>query len=512
MATLYGGAQLFGLTFAPFALVDWLARVAPGALITLFIDSMVAVLQTFSVDDLSATAKLTEQAFGVATVAIFMTSIATAICRRPWRRRIPLATGSGFLVGAALAWVISRVGGQGGPAGAAWTIAIFTAWGAVVDWVRVRLSRSLETDGALPSAVRTSRIDRRRFLVTLGGASAVVTVMGAATGIAIGARRRTILAARAGDTWSATHDLPNAGAAVVPVAGTRPEFTSLDDHYRIDINTRPPRVDGETWRLRVHGLVRRPLELTLDDIRSRPATHQFVTLACISNPVAGSLIGTTRWSGVPLKHVIEEAQPESGASHVRLRSADGFDEVVALDLARMDDRVMLTYDWDGVPLQPEHGYPLRIYIPDRYGMKQPKWIEEIEVIHGWQPGYWVRRGWDREARMEATSVIDVVATDALQTSGRPDVTVPIGGIAHAGALGISRVEVRVDDEGWQAAELREPLSKTTWVIWRYDWPFSPGPHTFTVRCVDGAGRAQVEAPSPPAPDGATGLHDRRVEL
>ena len=296
MATLYGGAQLFGLTFAPFALVDWLARIAPGALITAFIDSMVAVLQAFSVDNLSATAKLIEQAFGVALLVALLTGIAAAVYLPPLHHKFPLASCSGFVVGAALAWVINQVGEMGARPGTVWTIAIFTAWGVVVDWLCIGLSRSLETDDSRPGVVRIAQIDRRRFLLTLGGASAVVTVMGAATGIVIGARRRTILAAGTGDTWSAANGLPNAGAAVAPVAGTRPEFTSLDDHYRIDINTIAPRVDGETWRLRVHGLVRRPLELTLDDVRRRPAIHQFITLACISNPVGGDLIGTTRWS------------------------------------------------------------------------------------------------------------------------------------------------------------------------------------------------------------------------
>ena len=84
--------------------------------------------------------------------------------------------------------------------------------------------------------------------------------------------------------------------------------------------------------------------------------------------------------------------------------------------------------------------------------------------------------------------------------------IPVGGIAHAGDRGISKVEVRVDQGAWTAAQLREPLSGLTWVIWRYDWPFVSGEHTFEVRCYEGNGVLQPTEPSSPHPDGATGIY------
>jgi hypothetical protein len=120
-------------------------------------------------------------------------------------------------------------------------------------------------------------------------------------------------------------------------------------------------------------------------------------------------------------------------------------------------------------------------------MKQPKWIEAIDVIDRWEPGYWVVRGWDRDGRMNATSVVDV-ATTALDASGRR--LVSVGGIAHAGARRISRVEVRLDDGEWRDARLRDPLSDTTWVIWRADLPTGAGDHIVTVRGVAGDGASQ----------------------
>src|SRR4051794_8684560 len=110
-------------------------------------------------------------------------------------------------------------------------------------------------------------------------------------------------------------------------------------------------------------------------------------------------------------------------------------------------------------------------------MKQPKWITAIEATDHWDEGYWVKRGWDREARVKATSVIDTVHA---HESGSGEKRLSIGGIAHAGARGISRVEVRMDEGPWLAAALREPLSPTTWVIWRWEVPFQPGDHAFAV--------------------------------
>jgi len=357
---------------------------------------------------------------------------------------------------------------------------------------------------------RIERLDRRSFLVRLGAATATITVAGAVVGSLADRRRRREIAT--GKRWSAEHPLPNSSAEVSPAPGTRPEYTPLEDHYRIDITTIPPVIDGETWRLKVGGLVERPLELTLEKIRDYEPLNQFVTLACISNPIAGSLIGTTRWTGVSMQRLLPDLRLAPTATHLKLSSADRFYEVVSLDAIRADPRVMLAYDWDGVPLTTKHGFPLRIYIPDLYGMKQPKWLVSIEATDQWEPGYWVKRGWDRIARMKATSVIDTVSVDMMLAQADSNTRIPIGGIAHAGARGISKVEVRVDDGPWREARLRAPLSETTWVVWRYDWPFQPGNHTFTVRCFDGGGVPQIVDVAPPHPSGASGLHAKSVML
>jgi DMSO/TMAO reductase YedYZ molybdopterin-dependent catalytic subunit len=278
-------------------------------------------------------------------------------------------------------------------------------------------------------------------------------------------------------------------------------LTPLEDHYRVDADTRAPVIDEHRWRLKVGGLVDDPQELTLDDLRREEPLHQFVTLSCISNPIGGDLISTTRWSGVSVQRLLRRFHLRPGATHLRITSADGFFEVVSLETIENDPRVMLTYAWDGVPLLMEHGFPLRIYIPDLYGMKQPKWIQAIEVIDRWEPGYWIVRGWDREGRMKATSVVDAVATGTSSPDASGQRRAFVGGIAHAGARRISRVEVRVDNGEWRDGQLRDPLSDTTWVVWRADLRLGAGDQTVTVRSFEGDGRPQ----SGP-------FHSKRVKL
>jgi hypothetical protein len=236
---------------------------------------------------------------------------------------------------------------------------------------------------------------------------------------------------------------------------------------------------------------------------------QFVTLSCISNVLGGPLIGTTLWTGFPFRHVLGEAGPLADARYIDIKSADDYHEEVELELANSDPRIILAYAWDGQPLTAKHGFPLRLYIPDRYGMKQPKWITSITLTAESNKGYWVTRGWDETAEVKTVSVIDTVATKSLVTRGG-QTYVPIGGIAHSGAKGISKVEVQIDDDPWVAAELRQPLSELTWVIWRYDWPFSVGTHHLAVRAYDGQGRLQkTEETVTPTPSGVTGLYEEQ---
>ena len=525
IALLYFGWTVIGLPFAPFDIFDWLTRVLPGRVIAFGIHTMVVVIRGLHLGPTATAAKAAEQAMGI--IGLFITGLVAGtilygvIRALSGRNAVGLGLAFGLALGVPVAFVSYHAGQTATTPPAAnvsWLVAIFLLWGLVIGRVWGRL---IPAGGAVAALVQqggevadsVERIDRRRFLVRLGGTTAAITVLGAVVGELAEARhRRMMLEARPEELWSSTHPLPNADAAVQPVPGTRPEFTPLERHYRIDINTIPPAINEEQWRLNISGLVEQPMALTLDDLRRYEPLHQFVTLACISKPVGGDLTGTTRWTGVSLQRLLPDLRLKPGASHLKIHAADEFFEVISLETIKADERVMLTYAWDGVPLLTKHGFPLRIYIPNLYGMKQPKWITAIEVMDHLEPGYWVVRGWNKLAEMKATSVIDVVGMDMnVIEAGQKKMIVPIGGIAHAGARGISKVELQVDKGPWEPAQLRAPLSGTSWVLWRYDWPFQHGNHTFRVRCFDGQGTAQIVTPSSPEPDGATGI-DGKTEM
>ncbi len=510
-----------GLPFIPFDAFDWVTRVLPGRLVIFGVETMSGALQAlgFNIKD---TAKTTEHMMAVAGFLVTGAVVGLvffAIVRATHRSQAWLyGIGAGLLFGLPiLAIVLTMNTSSTAPAAlvALWVLATFAAWGAALGWSVTKVGMGTATavvpeapEEARAEGARVVRVDRRRFLIQLGGATAAITLVGAGLGAVL--RTSEQQTGPTGDQPPVP--LPNADSSIEPVPGTRAEYTPVEDHYRIDINAVPPNIDGTSWRLKIFGLVSNPLTLSIDQIvADYEPVDQFVTLACVSNPVGGPLIGTTLWTGARFQDVLADAGVGDDAMYARVRSVDGFHETVALDLIRSEPRIMLAYNWNGAPLPRVHGYPLRMYIPDHYGMKQPRWIEEIELVDEYVDGYWVTRGWDREATMKATSVVDVVAVDRI-VERNGSLVVPVGGIAHAGARGISRVEIQVDDGDWQNATLRPALSDTTWVIWRYEWPFQAGKHVFRVRCTDGEGNPQITEPQGTFPSGATGIHSSSARL
>jgi DMSO/TMAO reductase YedYZ molybdopterin-dependent catalytic subunit len=510
LALFYLAHQVIGTLFLPFGVFDWLARVLPGGIIGFGINLMVSIIVALNLGDTSRTAKMAENAMAI--IILLLIGIVSGgvwfiyLNRRGRKPTLLEGTLLGALVGLVLSILALSVSNDGnGVVSFIWIVVAFGGWGAALTWVYNDL---LPRQQPAPSV---EVIDRRQFLIRLGGAAAAITVLGAGVGaLASGDDPSGEAAIPDLVYWSDKHTLPNANDPVVPAPGTRPEFTPVSQHYRIDINSLPPVLNESDYKLKITGLVDNPMELTLQDIRTKyPSIDQFVTLSCISNPVGGDLISTQRWTGVSLKHILDDAKPNVTAIALHIKAADGFEEWVSRSQVNTDERVMLCYAWDDQPLPTGHGFPLRIYIPDRYGMKQPKWITEIELTKSEEEGYWVVRGWDPAARVRATAVIDSVAVDKVfEQDGKK--YVPVGGIAFAGARGISKVEVKVDEGDWQEAKLRTPISDTTWTIWRYDWLFEAGNHTFTVRCVDGSGTPQIEEVRGEAPSGATGLDSKSV--
>ena len=280
------------------------------------------------------------------------------------------------------------------------------------------------------------------------------------------------------------------------------------EFYRIDTALVVPQVPKDSWRLRVHGMVERELEITFADLLERDMIERYITLSCVSNPVGGDLIGNAKWQGVLMKDVLDEAGVLPGATQVVSRSIDGW-SCGSPTSAITDGRdAMLAIAMNGEPLPPEHGYPVRLVVPGLYGyVSATKWVTEIELTR-WEDfdGFWIPRGWAKEGPVKTLARIDRPRR-GFKYDPPADGTFDLGGLAWAVHRGISKVEVSIDDGAWVECELAGVPSDDTWRQWRYRWTAAvPGVHDVRVRAYDGAGVVQSEVPADVAPDGAQGYH------
>jgi DMSO/TMAO reductase YedYZ molybdopterin-dependent catalytic subunit len=348
---------------------------------------------------------------------------------------------------------------------------------------------------------------RRGFVqsaATVGGLALVAAFVG-----------RALRGRFAIDEERAELDIPEPVNVVAPPAGTDFGIDEVqswvvpnDRFYRIDTALAVPQVPRRDWRLRVHGMVARELELTFEDLVGRPMIERYVTLSCVSNQVGGDLVGNALFQGVRLKDVLDEAGVDPEATQVVSRSIDGW-SCGSPTSAIMDGRdAMLAIAMNGEPLPAEHGYPVRIVVPGLYGyVSATKWVTEIELTR-WEDfdAYWVPRGWSKEGPVKTMARIDR-PRHVKQYAPDAEGTVVIAGLAWAVHRGISRVEISIDEGEWIECELGAVPTYDTWRQWQYRWSGAgEGRHAVRARAFDGDGVVQPEEPKSPAPDGAQGYH------
>lgn len=285
-----------------------------------------------------------------------------------------------------------------------------------------------------------------------------------------------------------------------------PEVTPVESFYITTKNFIDPTVDGNSWKITFKGLVDNPFTLTLKDVQALPVVNRVQTLACISNDVGGDLIGNAKWKGVSFRDLLTRAKPQNGVVDVIVRGADGYTDSFPLEVA-MDNEVVLAYEMNGAALTQKHGYPARLLVPGIYGMKNCKWITEVELVTNDYMGYWEGQGWSDTAHYQTMSRIDYPNRNV------PAGPIYIGGVAFAGNRGIQRVEVSTDGaKTWHEANLRPALGKYTWMLWTYPWEAAKGDYSLVVRATDGTGAVQTADKNPTYPDGATGYHYRQVRI
>lgn len=298
-------------------------------------------------------------------------------------------------------------------------------------------------------------------------------------------------------------------------------LTPRDQFYTVQ-HYGHPNVDPAAFRLKVTGLVRKPLSLSIDDLKRLRTTELVAGFECSGNSPRSmqGLSSNGRWTGVQLKRVLDEAGLAENAREIVFFGADhGTEEVewrtqkysVEQQFGRSltRERVMtanplLVWALNGEPLTKHQGAPLRVLVPGWYGVSNVKWLANVHVQ---DEGYlgrfqarWYRtlRGemidgemkWKETSisRMRVKSVIARVTTNGSRHT--------VHGFVLNDGTPLNSVEVKVDDGPWQPAtfDLVTARDKYSWKLFTYNWTgATPGPHTLVSRATDANGVVQPTA-------------------
>jgi DMSO/TMAO reductase YedYZ molybdopterin-dependent catalytic subunit len=307
----------------------------------------------------------------------------------------------------------------------------------------------------------------------------------------------------------------------MPLEGLRYDVTPVGMHYLL-IHFDVPEAHAAAWTVEIGGRVRNPRTLSLDEIRSRGAVTQRVTMECagngrarlsprpISQPWLNEAVGTAEWTGTPLAPLLEEAALEDDAAELVFGGADhgiqgeveqDYERSLSIEEATRED-VLLAWGMNGQPLPPQHGFPLRLIVPGWYGMTSVKWLDRItavsEPFDGFQMGAYRLRRDDEDPGVAITRM----SPRALMIPpGFPEFLAPtryldpgrtiLRGRAWSGWGPIVRVEVSTDGgAGWADASIDPPGAPHGWTAWTSPWDAIPGDHELLVRATDGAGNVQ----------------------
>ena len=296
-------------------------------------------------------------------------------------------------------------------------------------------------------------------------------------------------------------------------------FTPADQFFTTQHYGHPV-IDGAAFRLKISGLVERPRSLSLGELRKMPSTELVFGFECSGNrrPLQG-LVSNGRWTGVPLRTVLEQGgvKPEArefvffGADHgeedVDFRGQiHKVDQQFGRSLLRekaLSPEPLLVYALNGEPLTRHQGFPLRLLVPGWYGVAQVKWLSNIHAQEdpylGKYQARWYRtlRGEmiDGETKWKETAVTRMQLKSFIARVTREGNRHKVLGVVLNDGTPLKSVEVRVDDGPWQPAVLDPATSsKYSWKLFTYTWNgATPGEHTLVSRVTDATGKVQPTA-------------------
>jgi DMSO/TMAO reductase YedYZ molybdopterin-dependent catalytic subunit len=287
-------------------------------------------------------------------------------------------------------------------------------------------------------------------------------------------------------------------------------ITPTHDFFSRQYSSITPSVVSSDWRLRIDGMVKDKLTISLDEIHSLPQMEYMRTLECIGNPPGGPLIGNAIWKGVPMRHLIERLDFDGKPTRAKFYAADGYTTAVDMKWI-LSDNTILAYEMNGHQLSDKLGFPIRVLIPGLYGQKMPKWIDRIEFIDHNYLGFWEEKGWSDVAEVLLKSHISS-PRNTEQLHGE----VQIAGIAYGGDFKtVTNVEVRYFDgrnwTPWIPTRITRSPSPAAWTEWVTSWkPPSEGVYGVEVRATDQNGNFQtshsVDGDYNTFPNGSNEIH------
>ena len=302
--------------------------------------------------------------------------------------------------------------------------------------------------------------------------------------------------------------------------GLLDEITPTRDFF-VRCHTYVPKVDLSTWKLKVGGLVEKPLELTLADLKRLPRASMVSVLECAGNgrsfyephlPGAQwrfGAVGNALWTGVRLRDLLNQAGVKSAATQLLLDGADSplgsmpdFQRTLPVRKA-LDPDTLLAWAMNGEPLTAEHGFPLRVIAPGWAGDSWVKWLERIELLDHDFEGFWMKTAYRHPphpvpagASVDAKDMVPVEDLKVKSVIARPGDwvkpgLVTVAGVAWSNAAPVTKLEVSTDSgRTWAAAKLRGRVQKYGFRQWSFDWRASEGQHTLIARATNAAGETQ----------------------
>ena len=284
-----------------------------------------------------------------------------------------------------------------------------------------------------------------------------------------------------------------------------------------------PVIDANAWKLEIDGLVKKPMKLTLADLKARPRQETVFTVECSGNngfPFFTGGIGNARWTGTPLSAILEEAGVKENGIEVVFWGTDAGDIALKDDIrdvkmhqnfARsmsladaMSPNNILCYEMNGAALPAPNGFPLRLIAPGWYGIANVKWLKRIEVRDRRFMSLLMARNYvtireedhNGETVWAETSVGRALLKSAPARVTRKDNSYRFTGAAWGAP--IATVEVKIDEGPWlEAAIDHSDEAEFAWRIWYLDWKNpAPGEHTITSRAVDVSGQIQPAMDDP----------------